>query len=131
MLFSRCDFFSQNLDVLLNKKKDVITLLKIKGFSDSEIEHYLKAYSFFVVHPKAFDGATLVKDLCDIHGLDLDAMLHDYVYIKGSNRNFKRKFAADMQYLKGMERKGKGVRIGRFIGLCISGLFFVPYKQIF
>lgn len=42
-------------------------------------------------HPNKFDEATIVKDLVDIGELDLDAMVHDYDYINGANRNFIKK----------------------------------------
>ena len=81
----------------------------------------------FVEHPTEFDGATIVKDLVDIGELDLDAMVHDYDYINGANRNFIKKWKADIKYIKNMERNGKGIRIFRLLLLTIIGIIFVPY----
>ena len=78
-------------------------------------------------HPNKFDGATIVKDLVDIGKLDLDAMVHDYDYIHGANRNFIKKWKADIKYIKNIERNGKGIRIFRLLLLTIIGIIFVPY----
>ena len=59
--------------------------------------------------------------------LDLDAMVHDYDYINGANRNFIKKWKADIKYIKNMERNGKGIRVFRLLLLTIIGIVFVPY----
>ena len=99
----------------------------LKGRKSHEISEYLKAFDYFVEHPTEFDGATIVKDLVDIGELDLDAMVHDYDYIHGANRNFVKKWKADIKYIKNMERNGKGIRIFRLLLLTIIGIIFVPY----
>ena len=88
----------------------------------------MNAYNYFTTHPSEFDGATIVKDLVDFGELDLDAMLHDYDYITGSNRNIVKKFKADLKYIKNMEKNGKGIRVVRFILLTIAGIFTIPYS---
>lgn len=93
----------------------------------SDISDYLNAFDYFIRHPNKFDGATIVKDLVDIGELDLDAMVHDYDYIHGANRNFIKKWKADIKYIKNMERNGKGIRIFRLFLLTIIGIIFVPY----
>ena len=93
----------------------------------SDISDYLNAFDYFIGHPTEFDGATIVKDLVDIGELDLDAMVHDYDYIHGANRNFVKKWKADIKYIKNMERNGKGIRIFRLLLLTIIGIVFVPY----
>ena len=60
--------------------------------------------------------------------LDLDAMLHDYEYITGSNRNIVKKFKSDLKYIKNMEKNGKGIRVVRFILLTIAGIGTIPYS---
>ena len=63
----------------------------------------------------------------------LDAMLHDYHYLKhGVASNFVTKWKADWLFAKGHERKGKGQysAYSRFIALTIIGVFFVPYVLI-
>lgn len=119
--------------MLNNKKKDVISLLKIKGYLDYEIEIYTKAYDYFCINKFDYDGATMVKDLCDTPDLDIDAMLHDYHYAQYNvSKSFKFKFMADWIYAKGQERKGKGSysSFSRFLGLTIIGIFFVPYTLL-
>ena len=130
MLGSNSIFFNQSGKKLLQKRRDVKAVLQIKGYRHHEIAIYLEAYDYFYWNPKNYDGATIVKDLCDIQGLDLDAMLHDYHYIKhNAAANFVTKWKADWIYAKGNERKGKGQysAYSRFIGLTIVGIGFVPY----
>lgn len=132
MFWSRNDFFKKTPSQLAYYRKEVFEYLRIKGYSFKEIEVYLKAYDYFCNNPTRFDGATIVKDLIDIPGLDLDAMLHDYMYITyGIAANFYTKWKADWLYAKGQERKGKGQysAFSRFIGLTITGIVFVPYSS--
>ena len=114
----------QELDIL---RKNVKAYLNIKERKMSDISDYLNAFDYFTVHSDKFDGATIVKDLVDIGELDLDAMVHDYDYINGANRNFIKKWKADIKYIKNMERNGKGIRVFRLLLLTIIGIVFVPY----
>lgn len=124
-------YFKKDKETLGKIRLNVSTLLALKGYNESEIEVYLKAFDYFTEFPDNYDGATIVKDLCDLDGIDLDAMLHDYQYdFYGSAKSFKTKFYSDWIYAKGQERKGKGSysSFSRFLGLCVIGLFFVPYS---
>ena len=127
MFWSRDDTFKkskQELDIL---RKNVKAYLHIKERKMSDISDYLNAFDYFVKYPNKFDGATIVKDLEDLKGLDLDAMVHDYDYIHGANRNFIKKWNADIKYIKNMEKNGKGIRVFRLFLLTIIGIVFVPY----
>jgi len=124
-----CTFYKSPamLKVLRGK---VVQLLELKGRSYTDIQDYLTAFDYFTKKPKAFDGATIVKDLNDLPNLDLDAMLHDYEYIQGANRNFIKKWKADKRYIRNMEKQGKGIRVARFIVLTFIGIVYVPYNFI-
>ena len=127
MFWSKDDTFKkskQELDIL---RKNVKAYLNIKERKMSDISDYLNAFDYFRIHSDKFDGATIVKDLVDIGELDLDAMVHDYDYINGANRNFIKKWKADIKYIKNMERNGKGIRGFRLLLLTIIGIVFVPY----
>ena len=127
MFWSKDDTFKkskQELDIL---RKNVKAYLHIKERKMSDISDYLNAFDYFTIHSDKFDGATIVKDLVDIGELDLDAMVHDYDYINGANRNFIKKWKADIKYIKNMERNGKGIRVFRLFLLTIIGIVFVPY----
>ena len=133
MLGSKSTYFSQSKSVLFELRDKVFRLLDLKGYSLNEILVYLKAYDYFCENILAFDGATVVKDLIDIPDLDLDAMLHDYHYINYNVAStIETKWKADWIYAKGNERKGKGQysAFSRFIGLTITGIFFIPYAKI-
>jgi hypothetical protein len=132
MLGSKSKFFSQSKDKLDFQRVNIVNLLSIKGYNIESVNVYLKAYDYFVENPSLYDGATIVKDLCDIPRLDLDAMLHDYHYIEYlAGTNFYVKWHADWLYAKGNERKGKGQysSFSRFVGLTIIGIGFVPYAN--
>jgi hypothetical protein len=73
---------------------------------------------------------TIVKDLMDVPGIDLDALLHDYHYgVCNAGVNLKMKWQADWLLAKG-ERKGKGSysSYSKFVGLTIATLVFTPYS---
>lgn len=130
MLGSNNIYFKQSPEILLSKRTQVQTYLEIKGYSNSEIAIYLKAYDYFSKEINEYDGATIVKDLVDLPHLDLDAMLHDYHYVVyRSATNFSTKWKADWIYAKGMERKGKSQysAFSRLAILTIIGIVFVPY----
>ena len=114
----------QELDIL---RKNIKVYLHIKERKISDISDYLNAFDYFTIHSDKFDGATIVKDLVDIGELDLDAMVHDYDYLHGANRNFIKKWKADIKYIKNMEKNGKGIRVFRLLLLTIIGIVFVPY----
>ena len=77
-----------------------------------------------------FDGATIVKDLNDIKGLDLKAMLHDYECLMGANSNYRLWYVSAYDYYLNHFKLGNGNQILRFLGLCVLGIFFVPYCKI-
>ena len=133
MLGSTNHFFNQNNKLLQEKRVHVEILLEFKGYSKDEILVYCKAYDYFCTNKTAFDGATVVKDLCDIPHLDLDAMLHDYHYLAYKvGASFSLKGKTDWLYAKGNERKGKGQysAFSRFIGLTLTSIGFVPYTYL-
>lgn len=124
---SRSKFFLQD-DYALDMYRDAVEkLLHIKGRTINEVNIYLNAYDFFCKYTHKFDGATFVKDLYDIPGLDLDAMVHDYDCLVGANRNYKLWYKAVWNYYENMRKQGKGNRPGRLLGLSIIGLLYVPY----
>ena len=125
MFFSKDNTFYKSKEELQYLLNDIIKILTIK--KNKNIEQYIIAFNYFVNNPSKFDGATIVKDLVDIEELDLDAMVHDYDYLHGANRNFIKKWNADIRYIKNMEANGKGIRVFRFLILTLLGIFFVPY----
>ena len=62
-----------------------------------------------------------------VQNILLQDLMNDYEYIKGANRNFIKKWKADLRYIKNMERNGKGIRVFRLLLLTIIGIIFVPY----
>ncbi len=108
-------------------------LLYAKDYTKEQIDIYKKAFDYFVENKTSFDGATIVKDLKDVGGLDLDAMLHDYHYIVyNCGANLYVKWHCDRLYAIQMERKGKGEwsAWSRFAGLIVSSIFWTPYVAL-
>jgi len=124
---SKSNFFlKDNYDLELYRDT-MYKLLQYKGRNIVERHKYLDAYDFFCKFTTKYDGATFVKDLHDLPGLDLDAMLHDYECLIGANRNYKLWYKSVWNYYENMRKNGKGNQIIRAVGLCVIGLFFVPY----
>ena len=128
---SKSDFFKQDRETLAEYRYQLLMMLKYKGRNEKDINFYIEAYDFFCRFTTKFDGATIVKDLNDLPNLDLDAMLHDYQYLCGANKSFVRKWKSDLEYIKNMEKNGKGIRVFRLLLLTLSGILFVPYCKIF
>jgi len=132
MFGSKNFFFYQSAESMSKHRLSVVVSLKLKQRSRVDRLKYLYAFDFFCQNPNKYDGATIIKDLVDIryqkYYLDLDAMLHDYEYIKGANRNYIRKWFSDLRYIKNMELNGKGVRYVRFVFLTIFASYLPIYK---
>lgn len=131
MFGSKSTFFSQPIVVLTQTRKAIRRLLDSKGYTKKEIEIYHRAYDFFCRNPSMYDGATVVKDLMDVPGIDLDALLHDYHYLVYSAATHPiMKWKADWILAKGGERKGKGSysSYSKFIALTLTGIVFIPYS---
>lgn len=109
MLGSKSQYFNQSEEQLKRCRIDLVLYLKSQRFSVIKRSVYLRAFDYFCENPKGFDGATVVKDLHHIPGLDINAMLHDYhcvVYNIASS--FRAKWRGDWLYAKQMEHTGKG-----------------------
>lgn len=130
MFWSKNNTFHKKGFELAIIKGNMFDLLWLKGRNYEENLKYIEAFDFFIDHPDKFDGATIVKDLNDLPNLDLDAMLHDYQYIKGANKDFVKKWKSDFEYIKNMEKNGKGIRLFRLFLLTITGILYVPYCKI-
>lgn len=128
---SKSSFFLQDENTLNVYENDMYTLLVLKGRTKAEIKQYMDAFDFFRNFTTKFDGATIVKDLCDLPKLDLDAMVHDYECLIGANRNLIKWFKSAWNYFENMRKNGKGNQIFRFVLLCFIGPFFVPYCALF
>ena len=113
MLGSKNNTFYKTRTELNSIYYNMDVLLRLKGRSEDERWKYKKAFTYFITFPHKFDGATIVKDLNDLPNLDLDAMLHDYEYLCGANKSFKRKWNTDFDYIRNMKKNGKGIRVFR------------------
>ena len=127
---SKSNFFLQDRETLAEKRHQIIMVLRFKGLNTAEINKFTQAYDYFRNNPKKFDGATIVKDLHDIKELDLKAMLHDYECLMGANSSFRLWYVSAYDYYLNHFKLGNGNQILRFLGLCVLGIFFVPYCKI-
>jgi len=119
MLGSKSKFFYQSKYKLKAKKEQLIRVLI--DFDIKDIYKFIEAFDYFCKNPEKFDGATIVKDLETIKGLDASAMVHDWEYLTqiewNSLRGLKQKLKADFQFGKHQELTGKGI--------------FAPYTRTF
>lgn len=122
------DFFKQNKTELSRKRELLILYFRSQEMDEQRVEWYFKAYDYFTENPTKFNGATGVKDLHHINGLDINAMLHDYFYeVLKVASNFYYKYYADFIYGKEKERTGRGsLSWVRFVGVTIAGVYFIP-----
>lgn len=105
---SKNNYFQQDYNKLILNWSIVTSYLITQGYSMEEISIYKVAYFFFIEHPLSFDGATMTEDLCDVFNLDLDAMLHDFFYVKFSvSASYYYTQIADILFFKETLRKGK------------------------
>lgn len=109
---SKSNFFEQSRDVLYDKSKFLIEVLKDRGLEPKEISYIIWCYDNFRKYPNLFkfDGATIVADIDTIKGLDVSAMVHDLEYQLAQNKGFwhyfKEKLKADVNYGKRMRKLG-------------------------
>lgn len=108
---SKSDFFFQDREVLAEKRVHLVNVLYDFRISQKKVFDYLSAYNFFCSNPSLFDGATIVKDLYTIKGLDLPALKHDFEYLMNDFWSIKgiiNKIKFDWMYAKDQEELGVG-----------------------
>ena len=134
MFGSKNDFFNQETAILISKRNRLEFLLKeVWNRSDEVVAFYLKAYDYFGENPSDYDGATIVKDLNIMPGLDVHAMIHDYMYLAYNvASDVKYKYKADLIYAYEMEKMGGSAYStwSRFAGLTTFGFFFYLFKKL-
>lgn len=137
MLGSKNYYFYQKDDILIRDRKLLIHILRAKLFNSLQIVICLQAFDYFYKNPSKYDGATLVKDLCILDGLDVAAMLHDWFYIHfNTAANIYYKILSDILYGRVMTRMGfeKHHEKKRVTGLIATSHLFMPivwYKRGF
>ncbi|MUP44886.1 hypothetical protein E0K83_03890 [Gramella sp. BOM4] len=127
------DFFEQDDNLIFQAKRDMDVILQLWGYELSERGPYVQAFDYFVRNPKHFNGASMTEELCDIPWLDLDAMLHDFLY-RGLNAsaNLKMMWRADKLLRQEMRRRGKSSwNTGyRFAMLTLKTPFFLFWAYV-
>lgn len=135
MFGSSNNFFQENHDFEIIRHDLKYILEDIWMLDNNLIDFYLEAFDFFVKNPKKYDGATIVNDYFIIPGLDIWAMIHDYMYIKFNVAvNIKAKYYADLFYCQQMRYfkiSWGSVWLVRFLGLTLSGLYFIPREKYY
>ena len=134
MIFGKPKIFylpKENLEII---REDVWTYLSLK---DIMPHYYMKAFEYFVNNPKKYDGATIVKDIKNLHGLDLTALRQDYDYIVSLPKYkgvkwLKAKFIIDRKYAKNIEEMNSVLypAYSRFVGLLLTTPFYWLYIKL-
>jgi len=131
---SSSNFFHEQYNMIVEGKKNMDAMLQIWGYEANEREFYTKAFDYFVINPEHYDGASMTEDLYDIPGLDIDAMLHDYLYVGlNCSASLKYMWLSDKLIRSEMRRRGKSSwNTGyRFVALVLKTPFFLPYCYYF
>lgn len=126
------NFFYKDAAFLAAHRNWLVSYLKLYNRSQQVINTYLWAYDYCVKNPQTYDGATMTEDL-SYKGLDVEAMLHDVMYVVlNVAGNFKWQFVADLILKREMELHSKSsIEIGkRFYLLLLKTPFFVPYAYL-
>jgi len=132
MLGSHNKFFYQSKMQLKTKREQLVQTLVF--FDIKNIYEFMDAFDYFCQNPHKYDGATIVKDLYTIRGLDACAMLHDYKYIRIANwwslKGLISKLKADFNFGRNMEITGKGIFTPylRTLLLWLSTPFYYLFK---
>jgi hypothetical protein len=129
---SKSSFFLKSKEELAKDWYLLELILIDFNFTQKEILNFARAYNYFTENPKEFDGATVVRDLDTIKGLDASAMVHDYRYILAIN--IKDRLRADQEYLKNMIKLdvhpiSAYLRASLLIFLNITGIYTI-YKIV-
>lgn len=131
---SHSDFFYKSPHVLSGIRRNVDSFLTLKGYESYQRSFYLVAFDYMRDNPQHFDGATMTEDLPDVEGLELAALLHDYIYVQhNASGSFKFSWMADKLMRSEMRRMGKSSwnTGARFVLLILKAPFFVPYTYFF
>ena len=131
MIFGKPKIFHLPKESLELIREDIWAYLLLKGIMP---HYYMKAFDYFVNNPKKYDGATIVKDIKNLHGIDLTALRHDYDYIISLPRYsglkwLKAKFLFDWRYGQNIEELNSVIypAYSRFIGLLLTTPFYWLY----
>lgn len=128
---SKSNFFQQPKMALQYKRQLLWSVLK--DFEIPKQYDFMEAYDYFMDNPSQFDGATIVKDIPTIRGLDAPAMLHDYQYIQidfWARRGFVQKIKCDWNYGRNMQQLGvlPIIAYTRAVLLIISTPLYYMYR---
>ncbi|TQI72264.1 hypothetical protein JM79_3221 [Gramella sp. Hel_I_59] len=127
------DFFMQDDHLIFQAKRDMDVMLQLWQYEISERGPYNQAFDYFLRNPKHFNGASMTEELCDIPWLDLDAMLHDYLYVGlNASASLKMTWRADKLLRQEMRRRGKSSwNTGyRFAMLTLKTPFFLAWAYL-
>lgn len=135
MLGSENNFFKREESLIKKDRLLFVYELQKKGFRQEQIDVLLVRYDYFSMkeNQHKFDGETIVKDLCIIPGLPLQALNHDYesiVYNVGTS--YSCKLLSDILYGELLERAGfhKKHKNRRTIGLILTANLFILYAFV-
>ena len=128
---SENNFFSKDKDFLDEYRNKLINYLNIYNREEEVINLYLWAYDQCVENPDYYDGTTMTEDL-DFGGLDVEAMLHDvlYVVLKVSS-SFKYQYLADITLRVEMSKHNKSSleTDKRWFFLLLKTPLLVPFSR--
>jgi len=121
---SKNDFFFQTESEIRNKLKFILDIWEDFGFDNYDEARLRIAFEYFIKHPKAFNGTSVINDFWLIKGLEPESVIHDYDYIIATS--FKDLHKANIEYCKRLRKRNSQwlwVWSFIFIGLSIVSIF--------
>lgn len=130
-LKSKSNYFYQSNEALDQGHKEMLQFLDIKDFTADQIVWFERSYNYFRNNPKGYDGATASQDLEDVKGLELGAMLHDYLYLflncYASRKYMKKADKVLKSVMKLTHKSGGEISKRMFLLFLLRG--FYPFYQ--
>lgn len=130
-LSSKNNYFKQSKQALEQGHKEMLQFLDIKDFTADQIGVFEDAYNYFRNYPRGYDGATASQDLEDVKGLELGAMLHDYLYLQFNcyaSRKYMKKADQLLRVVMELTHKS-GFEISKRMFLLFLLRGFYPFYQ--
>lgn len=82
---SKNDFFFQSESEIRNKLKFIIDIWNDFGFDNYDEAKLRIAFEYFIIHPKEYNGSSVINDFWLIKGLEPESVIHDYDFIMATS----------------------------------------------
>lgn len=108
-------------------KQKMITQLENYSRSKSFIRLATVSFDYFVLHPKKFDGSTVVSDLFDVFykgkKLEVASLIHDFIWVRFfARRKLVLNWWSNWEYFTDLKKHGNPYMYSRYLGLMLISI---------